>query len=187
MVAIGQQSLDKSTNLFLGFWSHVSVTQTPVPGPGTNYYLGLVTEGALEISREDAELLGTTFPQRVELMIPTRSGMKFSGQLAELHKRNLHLLLGNLPNSASNYLYPGAACPDESKFVRFHARRERCDHFVMDAVFWKAQSAGLIQIGAGDPTASAPIEMNALDDTNAEWGGSASAPLGYLYAPDPAV
>lgn len=185
MVAIGSQSLDKAANIFYGDWSHASVVESPVPGPGTTYYLGLIQEAALEISREDAEVLGTTFPQRVEIIVPQRAGMKFSGTMLELHKRNLHLLLGNLPSNASNYLYPGASCPDDSKFVRFITRRIRCDDFVMEAVFWKAQSNGLIAVSGGDPTAGSPIEISALDDTNGDWGGSTTAPLGYLYAPDP--
>jgi len=32
---------------------------------------------------------------------------------------------------------------------------------------------------------SSPIEFNALDDRGNDFGGSESAPLGYLYAPDP--
>lgn len=186
MVAIGSQSLDKVTNLFFGYWSHVSVTEDPL-GAATNYYMGKVEEGSLEISREDVELLGTTFPQRTEVVVPTRAGMKFTGQVSELHKRNLHFMLGDLPSTANNYLYPGASCPDETKFVRFIARRIRCDAFVMETVFWKAQHAGLLQLGAGDPEVKSPLEVNGLDDTNGDWGGSATAPLGYLYAPDPAT
>lgn len=185
MVAIGQQSLDSSSNLFYGFWSHVEVVQDPL-GVATSYYLGQVNDGVLEISREDTELLGTAFPQTVEVMVPTRAGMKFSGTMLEMHKRNLHFLIGNLPGTASNYIYPGVTCPDESKFVRFVARRIRCDEFVMEAVFWKAQSNGLVQIGSGDPAASTPMEVAALDDNNGDWGGSSTARLGYLYAPDPA-
>lgn len=184
MVAIGSQSLDKAANLFYGFWSHAEVVQDPL-GVATSYYLGLVQEGVLEISREDAEVLGTTFPQRQEVIVPQRAGMKFSGTMAELHKRNLHLLLGNLPGTSSNYLYPGAACPDETRFVRFIARRIRCDNFVMEVLFWKAQSNGLISIGGGDPIAGSPMEISALDDVNGDFGGSTTAPLGYLYAPDP--
>lgn len=186
MVAIGTQSLDKAANLFYGDWSHVEVVQDPT-GVATSYYLGLVTEGVLEISREDAEVLGTTFPRRVEVIVPQRVGMRFSGQMNELHKQNLHLLLGNLPGEASQYLYPGAQCPDESRFVRFVARRIRCDAFVMEVVFWKAQSNGLISIGSGDPVAATPMEISALDDVNGDFGGSTTAPLGYLYTPDPAT
>lgn len=186
MAAIGSQSLDKATNLFYGTWSHVSVVEDPL-GAATNYYLGLVPEGVIEVSREDAVVLGTTFPQRTEVIVPQQAGMRFTGQLNELHKANLHLLLGNLPGTSSNYLYPGASCPDESRFVRFVARRIRCDNFVMEVVFWKAQSNGLIQIGTGDPVAASPIEISALDDVNGDFGGSTTAPLGYIYAPDPAT
>lgn len=186
MVAIGQQNLDSSTNLFLGGWSHVAVIQDPLGSP-TEFYLGQVNEGVMEISREDFTLVGVGFPRVTELVIPTSVGMKFSGQMLELHKRNLHLMLGNLPGTASNYLYPGTACPDETKFVRFNARRIRCDGFVMDVVFWKSQSNGLIQIGDSENFSASPMEINALDDVNGDFGGSTTAPLGYIYAPDPAV
>lgn len=186
MVAIGKQSVDSTSNLFYGFWSHVSVVQDPLGGSPVEYYLGVAQEAVLEISREDAEYLGTQFPQRVEVVIPQRAGMKLTGRLDELHKRNLHLLAGNLPGTTNNYIYPGAACPDETKYVRLIARRLRCDGFVMEAMFWKTQSAGLITIG-GDATAvGTPFDLQALDDTNGDWGGSTTAPLGYLYAPDPA-
>ena len=137
MTAIGDQSLESVTNLFYGQWSHVELIVDPL-GAATSYYMGMVEEGVLEISREDVEIMGTTFPQRLEVMVPTRAGMKFTGQVDELHKENLHFMLGDLPSVASNYLYPGVACPDESKFVRFVARRIRCDDFVMEMVMWKA-------------------------------------------------
>lgn len=186
MVAIGSQSVEKAANLFFGYWSHASVVQDPL-GAATAYYLGVVQEGVLEISREDAEYLGTTFPRRVEVIVPQRAGMKFSGRLDELHKRNLHLLVGNLPGETSRYIYPAATCPTDDRFVQFRARRERCDGFVMEVKFWKAQSSGLVQIGGGDPVAGSPFEISALDDVNGDWGGSTTAPLGYLYAPDPAT
>ena len=186
MVAIGTQSMEHSANLFVGFWSHVEVVQDPL-GVATSYYLGQINDGVLEISREDAEILGTTFPQRVEVILAQRAGMKFSGTMIELHKANLHLLLGNLPGTANNYLYPGVSCPDETKFVRFIARRIRCDTFVMEALFWKAQSNGLISMGGDAATISGtPMEISALDDNAGTWGGSATAPLGYLYTPNPA-
>lgn len=185
MVAIGQQSLASSSNLFLGFWSHLSVVQDPL-GAATSYYLGVAQEAVLEVSREDAEYLGTTFPQRVELVIPQRAGMKFTGRLDELHKRNIHLLIGNLPGTVSNYIYPGTSCPDETKYVRLVGRRIRCDQFVMEVLFWKAQSSGLFQLGAAPAGEGSPFDIAALDDVNGDFGGSQAAPLGYIYAPDPA-
>lgn len=184
MVAIGQQSTDKVANLFYGFWSHVEVVETPTTTP-TSFYLGHIAEAVLEVTREDTEFLGTTFPQRVEVIIPQRAGMRFTGQMSELHRRNLNLLFGNLPSSANNYLYPGANCPDESKFVRLVARRKRCDGFVMETLIWKINPGGLVQIGGDTTAVGTPIDLAGLDDSNGDFGGSEEAPLGYVYAPDP--
>lgn len=185
MVAIGSQSVDSTSNMFAGFWSHVHVTQDPMGTP-VDYYLGVAQEGVLEISREDSEYLGTTFPQRVELILPQKAGMKFSCRLDEIHKQNLHLLNAELPGEASNYIYPGVACAFEDVFVRLYLRRKRCDGFVMEAVFWKTTGSGTIQLAGGAEVQGTPAEFAALDDSNGDFGGSESAPLGYLYAPDPA-
>lgn len=185
MVAIGQQSVASTSNLFFGFWSHLEAIQDPLGSP-TSYYLGVGQDAVLEISREDAEYLGTTFPQRVEIVIPQRAGMKMTGRFDEITAPLLHLLVGNLPGTAGNYIYPGTSCPDETKYVRFVARRIRCDGFVMEALFWKAQSAGLVQLGAAPAGEGTPFDISALDDVNGGWGGNATAPLGYVYAPSPA-
>lgn len=188
MVAIGQQSLDSSSNLFVGFWSHGHIVEDPLGTAGgpTEYYLGIIKEGVLEISREDSEYLGTTFPQRIELIVPQRSGMKFSGRLDELHKRNLHLLNGALPSETNNYIYPGTACAFESSFVRLVVRRRRCDGFVMEALIWKVLASGLIQIGGEADVIGTNFELVGIDDVNGDFGGDDISPLGYIYAPDPA-
>ena len=197
---MGAQSVLSTSNLFQGFWSHVDVKKGGfVQGAGTAFdaaspvmYLGVVPEGALEISREDTEFLGTNFPQTVELLTPSQVGMKFSGQIAEMHKLNLHLAIGDdpyednggVPANASQFIYPAASC-NATSFVSVRALRKRWDRFIMDMVIWKARNAAPLTIAGGTEVLSTPIEFNALDDNNGEYGGSTEAPLGYLYAPDP--
>jgi hypothetical protein len=180
---MGAQSVLSTSNLFQGFWSHVDVTKDGFPSGNDPFYLGVVNEGALEVSREDTEFLGTTFPQVVELVTPTQVGMKFSGEIAELMKSNLHLAIDGNVEDTTNFIYPGATCSDT--FVSVRALRERCDGFIMDMVIWKARNAAPLTIGGGTEVISSPIEFNALDDRGGSMGGSSSAPLGYLYAPDP--
>ena len=183
--AMGAQSVLSTSNLFQGFWSHVDVCKGGFTSGNPIMYLGVVPEGALEISREDTEFLGTNFPQTVELLTPSQVGMKFSGEIAELHKLNLHLAIGDDPYDADdNYIYPAASCATDA-FVSVRALRKRCDGFIMDMVIWKARSSAPVTIAGGTEVISTPVEFNALDDQNGEFGGSENAPLGYLYAPDP--
>ena len=80
---IGKQSVGSAANLFQGYWSHVEFRQGGYkPGAGTFFdasytttYLGVVGEGALEVSREDNEFLGTMFPRVVELISPDRKSV----------------------------------------------------------------------------------------------------------------
>ena len=189
---MGAQSVLSTSNLFQGFWSHVDVKKGGFDPAGNSYdagspimYLGVVPEGALEISREDTEFMGTNFPQTVELLTPSQVGMKFSGEIAELHALNLHLAIGDDPYSADGqFIYPAASCSSVD-FVSVRALRKRCDGFIMDMVIWKARSTAPVTIGGGTEVLSTPIEFNALDDSNGDLGGSASVPLGYLYAPNP--
>jgi len=189
---MGKQSVLSTSNLFQGFWSHVDVKKGGFDSTGNSYdatapimYLGVVPEGVLEISREDTEFLGTNFPQTVELLTPSQVGMKFSGEIAELHKLNLHLAIGDDPYDADDqFIYPAASCSTEN-FVSVRALRKRCDGFIMDMVIWKARNAAPLTIAGGTEVISSPIEFNALDDQNGDFGGDVNAPLGYLYAPDP--
>ena len=182
---MGAQSVLSTSNLFQGFWSHVDCIKGGFGSANPVVYLGVVPEGALEISREDTEFMGTMFPQTVELLTPSQVGMKFSGEIAELHALNLHLAIGDDPYSADGqFIYPAASCATDD-FVSVRALRKRCDGFIMDMVIWKARSSAAVTIGGGSEVLTTPIEFNALDDANGDFGGSAAAPLGYLYAPNP--
>lgn len=186
MVAIGKQSVGSTANLFQGYWSHVEFVHDPLGTPNA-IYLGVVQEGNLEISREDTEYMGTNFPRRVELLTPSQVGMKFSGQIDELHKTNLHIAMGDLASDTNNYIYPGAACSFEDQFGNLICRRKRCDGFVMEALLWKTLGSGALAIGGDAAVVGSTVEFNALDDTNGDFGGADDKPLGYIYAPDPAA
>ncbi len=186
MVAIQKQSVGSTANLFQGYWSHVEFIHAPATGSEVRLYLGVVQEGNLEISREDTEYMGTNFPRRVELLTPASVGMKFSGQIDELHKTNLHIAMGDNATDANNYIYPGAACSFEDQYGNLVLRRIRCDGFVMEAVLWKTIGSGALAIGGDAAVVGSTVEFSALDDSNGDFGGSATAPLGFIYAPDPA-
>ena len=192
MVAIGKQSVGSTANLFQGYWSHVEFIHNPMNAaapipPQQRLYLGVVQEGNLEVSREDTEYMGTNFPRRVEMLTPTQVGMKFSGQIDELHKTNLHIAVGDTAPDASNYIYTGAGCSFESQYGNLVIRRERCDGFVMECVLWKTIGSGAVAIGGDAAVVGSSVEFNALDDANGAFGGAAAAPLGDIYAPDPAA
>jgi len=195
-MAIGKQSVGSTGNLFQGYWSHVEFWQNP---PNTadpahvpnRQYLGVIQEGVLEISREDTEYMGTNFPRTVELLTPSQMGMKFSGQMDELHEENLHVAIGDTANNENNYIIPAAGCSLDASFGNLVIKRARCaDSFIMEAVIWKTTGSGALSLGGADTVVGTPVEFNAVDDSNgdfhdtanAQWG---SAPLGFIYAPDP--
>jgi len=194
LTSIGKQSVGSTSNLFQGYFSHVEFRKGGYDQAATSYdpaandmYLGVFQEGVLEVSREDSEYLGTLFPRVVELLSPTQVGMKFSGEMAELHKNNLHLMVGGDVESASNFIYPGASCDFSSVFGSLRAIRKRCDGFLMEAVLFKTIGSGPVSIGGSDNVVQSPIEFSALDDANGDFGGDENAPLGWIYAPDPAA
>tara|TARA_Y100001937_G_C7135562_1_gene339800 strand:- start:368 stop:1000 length:633 start_codon:yes stop_codon:yes gene_type:complete len=204
MVDIGKQSVGSTTNLFQGYWSHVEFR----PGgydvaEATKRYLGVVQEGVLEVSREDVEYMGTTFPRVVELLTPSQMGMKFSGQIDELHQTNMLLAVGDDASVAAatqeGYIYPGASCGfGANEFGSLVCRRKRCSTdapFVMEACLWKTVGSGAISIGGDADVVGTTVEFNALDDSNGEfmdqnpnWKNSAANhPLGYIFSPAPAA
>ena len=214
-MGIGKQSVGSTANLFQGYWSHVEFRPGTAASriadhggyvnPTNARYLGVVQEGVLEISREDVEYLGTTFPRVVELLTPSQMGMKFSGQLDELHISNMRIAVGedvaeDRPGDAvtydySGYIYPGSSCGfTADEFGSLVCRRKKCSgDFIMEAVLWKTVGSGALSIGGDADVVGTPVEFNALDDSNGEymdpaWATNADQyPLGYLYAPSPAA
>lgn len=187
---IGLQSVLSTGNLFQGYWSHVHFVKDPQAEDEDDrikYYLGVFQDAVLEMSREDTEYLGTHFPRRVELLSPTRMGMKFSGRMDEMTAPNMHLLMGDDIADESQYLNPGANCAFDDVFGNLIARRKRCDGFIMEATLWKVTGNGAMSIGGDASVVGTNAEFNALDDTNAVYGGGPSSPLGKLYCPTPAT
>ena len=211
---MGVQSTGSTANLFQGYWSHVefrkggyTVGSGKYDANNVEVYLGVVNEGALEVSREDNEFLGTMFPRVVELLTPAQVGMSFSGEIAEIHKGNLHLMtggdvgLGAAATNLSRFIYPGAKCGFQESgtadadgiggtvFGTLRAMRNKCssgDDFIMVCNLYKTIGSGTFSIGGAAEVISSATEFQALDDANGDYGGSAEAPLGYIYAPDPA-
>jgi len=187
MPVLSGQGTVSTDNFFLGFWSKISFFEDPL-GLNTEYLLGSVQEGVLEISREDTEHLSTLFPRTVDFISPSQVGMSFSGQMEELQRNNLRLALGQSPQADAgqqgNYIYPAASCTSESQYGRLLMERIRCqDSFVMVALFWKTSGSGAVSIGGDAAVINTPVEFNALDDNGGDFGGTTEAPLGFIYAP----
>jgi len=182
-MALTEGSVDKNS-IMVGDWSEVSV-EYPI-GSDNWLLVGNAPEGALEISKENFDHVGTSFPRTIDLRIPIRVDMKFTAVLEEIYSQNIRLILGQDPSDASSYIYVGALA--QSLFVKFRARRVRVsDGQIITVVFWKANTSGLLQLGGGDEAISSPVEFQALDDREGAYGGSADAPLGYLYVPPKSV
>lgn len=182
-MALTEGTIDK-TSIMLGDWSEVSV-EYPV-GSDNWLLVGSAKEGALEVSKEIYDHIGTSFPRTVDLRIPIRTDMKFTAVLEEIYAQNIRLILGQDPSIAESYIYVGALAT--SLFVKFRARRVRVsDGVTITVVFWKANTSGLLQLGGGDEAIGSPVEFVALDDREGAYGGSVTAPLGYLHIPAKAV
>ena len=175
-------SVDK-TSIIVGDWSELAIEYPPL---SDNWlYIGNAPEGVLEISSEIYDHSGTSFPRKIDLRVPVRAGMKFTAKIEEINAENIRLVIGQAPNVSDNYIYIGALAVPQ--YFKFRAQRNRnSDGQVITVVFWKASSAGLLQIGGGDAAVSTPVEFVALDDSGGDYGGSSDAPLGYLVVPSKA-
>tara|TARA_Y100000114_G_C11760950_1_gene329700 strand:- start:2044 stop:2748 length:705 start_codon:yes stop_codon:yes gene_type:complete len=199
----GKQSVGSTANLFQGYWSQVTFQNGGLVAANTvERYLGVVQEGSLEISREDAEYMGTTFPRVMELISPAQVGMSFSGQMDELHHRNLQIAAGLEPKNErttvasdadqdgdldardhtmaqedGDYIFPGASCATGNAFGTLRCARERCDGFVMEAVMWKALSTGALTLGGDANVIGTPLEFTAFDDSNGDFHDTSNADL----------
>ena len=162
----------------LGDWSEIIAIASNL-----NYSLGNCPEGALEISREFYRHEDTQFPRKVDLVIPVRVGMKFTGRLEEIHNQNVSLLLGQtLAVEPQNYIYVGVLA--QSYFFSLRGMRERVsDGVALEFRIHKCIQSALFSLGGGDETQSSPLECEGLDDTAGGYGGSAAMPLGWIYVP----
>lgn len=111
--------------------------------------------------------------------------MMFEGNIQEIHERNMHLLVGDQVSDSSNYIYVGDR--KDCTYFTFSAKRERvCDGRTIEWYQWKCKSMGLVQIGTatGAEGVRVPFQFIALSDIAGDFGGSSTAPLGYIFVPD---
>lgn len=182
-MALTEGSIDKSSFL-VGDWSELAV-EFPI-GSDNWLLIGNAPEGALEVSKEIYDHVGTSFPRTVDLRIPIRTDMKFTAVLEEIYAENVRLILGQDPSVSESYVYIGALAT--SLFVKFRAKRVRIsDGVEITVVFWKANTSGLLQLAGGDEAVGSPVEFVALDDRSGDYGGTLAAPLGYIHIPAKAV
>jgi len=172
-----QGGVDESAYV-VGHWSEVLANVS-----ATDYYIGNCPDGTLEISREYYTHEDTSLPRKVDLVVPIRTGMKFSGTVEEINRQNVSWLLGQTLAPSSNYIYVGAMAP--AQFFTFRGRRHRpSDNVAIEFCMWKCMVSSLFSLGSGDDAQGSPLEVIALDDTDGDYGGGSTDPLGYIWVPD---
>ena len=178
-MALQEGSVDLSS-IIVGDWSELAIE---FPAGSDNWLLiGNAPEGVLEVSQEIYDHISTAFPRKTDLRIVVKSDMKFTAQLEEVYAENIRLILGQAPNVSESYVYVGALSTPQ--YFKFRAKRRRnSDAQEISVIFWKAMSSGLLQLGGGDEAVSSPVEFVALDDSAGDYGGSSTAPLGYIHLP----
>jgi len=169
------------SSLLVGDWSEVYAEVS-----GTPYRIGNVPEGVMEIGREFLEHVDTSFPRTTDVIVQTRVWMKFTGKVEEINAQNVAWLLGQTLAPASNYLYIGDL--DTPLYFSFFGRRVRSSDGV-DIAFkiHKAVVRSTFSLGSGDEWAGSPLEVEALNDKDGDYGGAATDPLGWLHVPDQAA
>lgn len=173
---------DKGTvdvdSILVGDWIELLAVKS-----GVDYQIGNVREGALEVSREYYQHTDSQFPRLVDKVFVVSSGFRFTGQIEELHAQNISLLIGQGPNVGNtNYLYPGVLTAPQ--YFTLRGRRIRdADSYQMEFAIWKCLQMAAFQLAGGDEAVASPFEAMGLDDSAGDYNGSASIPLGFIYAP----
>jgi len=164
--------------LVVGDWAEVTAT----PLAGSALYVGSSKNGVLSISREVYEHVGTSFPRMVDMRVTLSVGMRYEGDLEEVHAENIALVTGQPFASPGNYLYFGEQ--EVITYFTLHALRRRPhDKKWMEAHLFKCTAVAEVQLAGGDEAISARLEAVAHDDSEGVYGGSAVMPLGWVYAP----
>lgn len=168
----------KANAVVVGDWAEITVT----PLAGSALYVGSSKNGVLTVSREVYEHIGTSFPRMVDLRVTLSVGMKYEGDLEEIHAENLALVTGQAFASPGNYLYFGQH--DASTFFTLHALRRRpADKKWIEAHIHKATAVAEVALAGGNEAIMARLEAVGHDDSEGTYGGSAAMPLGWIYAP----
>lgn len=174
---------------FGGFDSVVIRAYQPDPGPHVDYNLGAVRDGTLGLSRTFVEILSTTFPQVVERLVPSGSAMTFTGSALEIRSAQvLNYLTGGSIEDTDSLVPFGADCGSAfSHGVIGQSKPCNDDDQVIEFVIWSGHVSGDMELGSAEGERSMAFEIQALNDANGTYGGSAAAPLGTIYVPDSGV
>lgn len=178
----GPSSVQDKEDLFAGEWPRVYAITDPVSSP-VEVNLGAVKDGVLRTGREELNFFGTDFPGTLELSAPISVTMQFAGTAHELTYGLLHFLVGDARiDDASQYVYPGAGCAFSDIDVTLRGERVNCDGHMIVFQIHQARASGAVEIGANpSDVIGTPIEVNALDDSGGVFGGSSTAPLGWIW------
>ena len=179
----GSSSVQDKEDLYAGEWPRVYAIVDPLAA-ATEVNLGVVKDGVLRTGREELEFFGSDFPQTLELSAPVSVTMQFGGTAHELTYGLLHFLVGDAAiDDASQYVYPGAGCAFSDIDVTLRGERINCDEHMLVFQMHQARASGAFEIGsAASDVIGTPLEINALDDSAGLFGGSAAAPLGWIWA-----
>lgn len=174
-----QEGTYDESALLYGDWSEIYAEKSSV-----QYRIGNCPEGVLEVGREYIEHQDTSFPRTTDLVVPTRVWMKYTGKVEEINSQNTSWLMGQTLNvSGQNYLYVGDL--QNPYYFSLYGKRTRVSDSV-DIVFkmHKCLVRSVFSLGSGDEWAGSPLEIEALNDVDGDYGGSASDPLGWIWVPD---
>ena len=178
----GSSSVQSKQDIFAGEWPRIYAIVDPL-GAATEVNLGCVKDGNLTTSREELQFFGTDFPQTLEISAPISVGMQFTGTAYELTYGLLHYLVGDAAiTDTSQYVYPGAACAFGDIDVTLRGERINCDGNMITFQIHRARASGAVEIPSNaSDVIGTPMEINALDDKNGDFGGSTTAPLGWIW------
>lgn len=169
-------------HLFGGGWERVYAIVDPLAA-ATEVYLGQVNEGVFRTEREEVQFFTQGFPRELEVSAPASVTMSFTGTGYELVLGLAHFLVGDARiDDTGQYVYPGASCQFENIDVSFRAERVNCDSHMIVGHIHRARATGAFEVGSQDGDfVGTPIEVNALEDRDGDFGGSDAAPLGWFW------
>lgn len=185
-----QQSFANTDQVLLGQWSHVRLEVDPlnINAMFSSHYMGAVRDAAFEMTREDQEIRGTTFPSAVAFVVSTTVGISFTGNFAEAGAVQLNSILGNLPTAAMDggYIYFGASCQTEANYLSLIGQRTRCQSEgggIFACRIYKTRGTGNTSLGSGDADVTVAGTFTGVEDNTGAFGGSPESRLGYIYSP----
>jgi hypothetical protein len=177
-----------TADLLVGSWTRPTVIIDPTNSSGLfqRIHLGDAPEGVLTVEREQFNIEDTSFPKLVAATFDSRISVTFAAEFAEFNAITLNTALGNAPTEGGDYIQFVSGCLARENFFGFEVRRDRCSDlgagFIV-ARLHKAQVGGTFTIASADEQVTMPITFTAVDDTEGNYGGSPTSPLGYLYVP----